>query len=173
MLVFPRLWSNLYGRYTRVPGGENSTRLPRNRIGLRHMSETMAGRPEWFSKVGLQTTDLECGSYRHPIRNRYTEWFQTGSSTKRSILTVRVSMLFFDTALQLGIHRNYIQSDHLFNPAKKVLEKSCDVELSKNEPAIDGCSVPTCDAAWKHSDRDVCVGEQDQSLTRNFVRPLK
>ena len=152
MLVFPRSAVKPLQAMALVSSGAvEKFDLSSQEIALAcasHGGETMhvEGVRNWLSKVGLQTTDLECGSH----------WPSHQESAHRMIADGVFHQAehnncsgkhagFLTLALQLGHpHRNYIQPDHSVQlRVKKVLEKSCDVELSKNEPAIDGCSVPT------------------------------
>ncbi|MDP6638518.1 MAG: asparaginase [SAR324 cluster bacterium] len=100
----------------------------------------------WLSKVGLNPSDLECGfhwpSHQESAHKMIAEGYLPQSvhnncSGKHSG--------FLTLALQMGhTHEHYVQPDHPVQlRIQEILEKACDVDLSKSERAIDGCSVPT------------------------------
>ena len=163
MLVFPRSAVKPLQAMALVSSGAvEKFNLTSQEIALAcasHGGETMhvEGVRNWLSKVGLQTTDLECGSH----------WPSHQESAHRMIADGVFHQAehnncsgkhagFLTLALQLGYpHKNYIQPDHPVQlRVKEVLEKSCDVELSKMEPAIDGCSVPT----WAMPLENIAIG---------------
>jgi L-asparaginase II len=100
---------------------------------------------DWLAKIGLTTSDLECGS--HPPYSEAVRDDMVRAGTRPAPVQNNCSGKhagFLSVARHMKVdHRHYIDPEH---PVQKrvtgIVEEACDFALSGQVPAVDGCGIP-------------------------------
>jgi len=100
----------------------------------------------WLSKIGCSPDDLACGQHDPMDFNLVKEEMLHGDYLKVAANNCSGKHTGFLTVMRyLGIdHKNYLHPNHQLHTdyVTPILSEMCNVDLSGQEPGIDGCGVP-------------------------------
>lgn len=125
----------------------------------------------WLSKLGCSPDDLACGQHDPMDFNLVKEEILQGDYSKVAANNCSGKHTGFLTVMRhLGIdHENYLHPNHPLHTdyVTPLLSEMCHVDLSGQEPGVDGCGVPV----WAVPLSGLAIGWAEM-ITKSSAAPL-